>query len=85
MFSVRDYGPGIDRQHRQKIFQRFYRAVSELTRTTPGTEIGLALVKALANRMHAEVDFCNQQQGVVLPVVSADVVIVASANAQAVG
>ncbi|WP_089938071.1 sensor histidine kinase [Candidatus Entotheonella palauensis] len=63
IFSVRDYGPGIERQHRKKIFQRFYRAGSELTRATPGTGIGLALVKELANKMHADVDVCNHQPG----------------------
>jgi signal transduction histidine kinase len=62
-FSVRDYGPGIDRQHRKKIFQRFYRAGSELTRATPGTGIGLALVKELANTMHADVDVYNHTTG----------------------
>ncbi len=62
-FSVRDYGPGIDRQHRKKIFQRFYRAGSELTRATPGTGIGLALVKELANKMHVDVDVRNHQPG----------------------
>ncbi|ETW93045.1 MAG: hypothetical protein ETSY1_40955, partial [Candidatus Entotheonella factor] len=62
-FSVRDYGPGIDHQHRKKIFQRFYRVGSELTRATPGTGIGLALVKELAHKMHADVDVCNHQPG----------------------
>jgi two-component system phosphate regulon sensor histidine kinase PhoR len=62
-FSVRDYGPGIDRQHWKKIFRRFYRVGSELTRSTPGTGIGLALVKELANAMHADVDVCNHQPG----------------------
>lgn len=63
IFSVRDYGPGISRQDRRKIFQRFYRAGSELTRATPGTGIGLALVKELAHKMHAEVDVRNHQPG----------------------
>ncbi len=62
-FSVRDYGPGIHRQDRRKIFQRFYRAGSELTRATPGTGIGLALVKELASQMQAEVDVRNHQPG----------------------
>ena len=62
-FSVRDYGPGIEWQHRKKIFRRFYRVGSELTRSTPGTGIGLALVKELANTMHADVDICNHQPG----------------------
>ena len=62
-FSVRDYGPGIEQQHRNKIFQRFYRVGSELTRTTPGTGIGLALVKELAQTMRAKVEVCNRQPG----------------------
>ena len=62
-FSVRDYGPGIERQHRRKIFQRFYRVGSELTRTTPGTGIGLALVQELAQTMRAEVEVSNRQPG----------------------
>ena len=41
----------------------FYRVGNELTRTTPGTGIGLALVKQLANTMHAEVDLKNHQPG----------------------
>jgi signal transduction histidine kinase len=36
---------------------------SELTRSTPGTGIGLALVKELANMMQADVDVCNHQPG----------------------
>ncbi len=62
-FAVRDYGPGIDRQHRHKIFQRFYRVGSELTRATPGTGIGLALVKELAHKMRAHVNVRNHQPG----------------------
>ncbi len=63
IYSVRDYGPGIDPQHRKKIFQRFYRGGNELTRATPGTGIGLALVKELAHKMKAEVDVYHHQPG----------------------
>jgi signal transduction histidine kinase len=63
IFSVRDYGPGVARDHMKKIFQLFYRAGRELTRTTPGTGIGLALVKELASKMHAEVDLRNHRPG----------------------
>ncbi len=62
-FSVRDYGPGIDREHRNKIFQRFYRAGSELTWAAPGTGIGLALVKELAHKMQADIDVRHHQPG----------------------
>jgi signal transduction histidine kinase len=51
IFAVRDYGPGVERDQMKKIFQLFYRPGSELTRTTPGTGIGLALVQELAEAL----------------------------------
>ncbi|RIL09491.1 MAG: hypothetical protein DCC75_06395, partial [Proteobacteria bacterium] len=62
-FFVRDFGPGIDRTLRKNLFRLFYRGESELTRTTPGTGIGLALVKELALRMRAKVDLRNMDPG----------------------
>jgi two-component system phosphate regulon sensor histidine kinase PhoR len=58
-FTVRDHGPGVPKEERKKIFQLFYRAENELTRKTPGTGIGLALVAQLANEMGAAVDMRN--------------------------
>jgi two-component system phosphate regulon sensor histidine kinase PhoR len=46
--SVRDQGPGIPKEERQRIFERFYRPGDELRRETQGTGIGLSLVKAIA-------------------------------------
>ena len=63
IFAVRDYGPGVERDQMKKIFQLFYRPGSELTRTTPGTGIGLALVQELAATMDAEVDLSRQRPG----------------------
>ncbi|MCG7532739.1 HAMP domain-containing histidine kinase [Psychrobium sp. MM17-31] len=45
--EIRDYGDGISAEQQQKIFELFYRGGSELTRTTQGTGIGLALVNEL--------------------------------------
>ncbi|MGH8582106.1 MAG: sensor histidine kinase [Gammaproteobacteria bacterium] len=67
-FYVRDYGPGIDRAGRKRLFQLFYRGEDELTRTTPGTGIGLALVKELADKMGAEVDLHSHAPGVELQI-----------------
>jgi two-component system, OmpR family, phosphate regulon sensor histidine kinase PhoR len=64
LFYVRDYGPGIERGQRRKIFDLFYRSGDEMTRTKPGTGIGLALVKQLADRMGAVVDLVNRRPGV---------------------
>ena len=63
VFSVRDYGPGIDKDQMKKIFKLFYRTENELTRETVGTGIGLALVRQLAQAMHAKVDVINREPG----------------------
>ena len=60
---VRDYGPGIPRQELKRIFEKFYRAEDEMTRSTRGTGIGLALVKMLADGMGAKVDVRNRNPG----------------------
>jgi signal transduction histidine kinase len=60
---VRDFGPGIERRKLKKIFEKFYRIDDEMTRTTRGTGIGLALVKSLADAMGAHVDVANRRPG----------------------
>ncbi|MCX7063851.1 MAG: HAMP domain-containing sensor histidine kinase [Proteobacteria bacterium] len=60
---VRDYGPGIPKEHIKRIFKLFYRAENELTRETVGTGIGLALVKQLASAMGGTVDVHNCDPG----------------------
>ena len=48
--EVIDTGPGIPKEERESVSQRFYRA--EKSRNTPGTGLGLALVAAVA-RLHS--------------------------------
>ena len=60
---VRDFGPGIPRGERRRIFQQFYRIGREMTRSTPGTGIGLALVKMLTEAMGGKVEVTNQTPG----------------------
>ena len=43
--SVEDHGVGIPREDLPNIFGRFYRANTQQTRETPGSGLGLALVK----------------------------------------
>jgi len=62
-FSVRDYGPGIDKANSAKIFDLFYRAGNEMTRTTPGTGIGLALVSELTTAMGGRLELINHKPG----------------------
>ncbi|HEY5658741.1 MAG TPA: HAMP domain-containing sensor histidine kinase [Myxococcota bacterium] len=61
--AVRDHGPGVPGSQLPRIFEPFYRAGDEGTRTTRGTGIGLALVKELAERMGAAVSGANAEGG----------------------
>lgn len=63
VWSVRDYGPGVEKSQLRKIFTLFYRPGSELTRETLGTGIGLALVRQLARAMHGEADVVQREPG----------------------
>ncbi|MDB5101934.1 MAG: hypothetical protein JWM80_6355 [Cyanobacteria bacterium RYN_339] len=46
--AVQDFGPGIAAEDQAKVFEPFYRVGSELTRTTTGSGLGLALVAETA-------------------------------------
>jgi two-component system phosphate regulon sensor histidine kinase PhoR len=48
--SVRDYGPGISREHLPRLTERFYRVDVTESRAQGGTGLGLALVKHILNR-----------------------------------
>ncbi len=63
MLYIRDFGQGVPPHEQRRIFELFYRAESELTRETPGTGIGLALVRDLAKQLNARVDMSNQSPG----------------------
>lgn len=53
--EIRDYGEGISPEQEAKIFELFYRGGNELTRTTQGTGIGLALVKELMSSQQGKI------------------------------
>jgi signal transduction histidine kinase len=61
--AVRDTGPGIPRGDLKRIFEDFYRAEDEMTRTTSGTGIGLALVQRFAKAMGGGVTARNNPEG----------------------
>ena len=62
-FTIRDYGPGINKDQMRKIFDLFYRTENELTRETVGTGIGLSLVQQLVKSMHGKIDIVNKEPG----------------------
>ena len=58
---VADNGPGVPAQLREKLFDRFYRP--EASRTTPGSGLGLSLVKAIANLHNARISLRDNRPG----------------------
>lgn len=57
--AVCDTGPGIPRKALKLVFDDFYRVDNDLTRTTGGTGIGLALVKKFVEAMGGHVRAVN--------------------------
>jgi two-component system sensor histidine kinase TctE len=59
--EVEDDGPGIPEDERERVWQRFYRAANQSERQ--GSGLGLPIVKALADRMGAEVSLGSGAEG----------------------
>ncbi len=55
VLSVSDTGPGIERHHLERLFERFYRADAGRSRDQGGTGVGLAIVKHLVQAQRGEV------------------------------
>ena len=59
--TVSDSGIGIPKSEHDKVGQRFYRL--ESSRSTPGSGLGLSLVKAVARLHNAELVFEDNAPG----------------------
>lgn len=66
LVRVRDNGPGIPPGEREKVFERLYRLDS--SRTTPGSGLGLSLVKAVADLHGATITLEDNNPGLVVSV-----------------
>ena len=64
VFGVKDLGPGIPKDQREQIFEKFYRIGNEETRTQKGSGLGLYLVKQFVE-LHQGKVLCleNEQKG----------------------
>lgn len=63
---VADNGPGIPADMRERVFQRFYRL--ELSRTTPGSGLGLSLVRAIASLHDVPIELLPNAPGLTVQV-----------------
>jgi signal transduction histidine kinase len=61
LLSIADTGPGIPARERENVLRRFYRL--ESSRTTPGSGLGLALVKAVADLHGASIELADNSPG----------------------
>lgn len=64
--KVGDNGPGIPAEEREKVFQRLYRL--DNSRTTPGSGLGLSLVRAIADLHGASIALEDRHPGLAVVV-----------------
>lgn len=67
VLTVRDTGPGIPAAERERVFEMFYRI--DPNRTGGGNGLGMALVKAIAQRLGASVRLLDASPGLRVEVV----------------
>jgi PAS domain S-box-containing protein len=58
-----DHGPGIPREHRDRVFEQFQRLENPLTMSTGGVGLGLFLSRRLAEAMHGSLELALQVPG----------------------
>ena len=61
--QVRDYGPGVPDQHLEKIFQPFYRVLTNNAQQTGGAGLGLAITDRVIRRYGGTVKATNAPTG----------------------
>jgi signal transduction histidine kinase len=62
--TVSDTGPGIPETERERVFRRLYRL--DKSRSTPGSGLGLSLVRAIADLHDAELALADNHPGLVV-------------------
>ncbi len=70
MIAVSDSGAGIPNTEHQRIFKRFVRL--DNARNTPGSGLGLSLVKAVIDLHHAQINLKDNQPGLRVELIFSD-------------
>lgn len=60
MYSVKDNGPGIAKEHLTRLTERFYRVDKSRSRDTGGSGLGLSIVKHVLNHHYAELNIQSE-------------------------
>jgi signal transduction histidine kinase len=60
---ISDRGPGIPREHRQRIFEKFHRIDTSLTARQPGSGLGLSIARSIARDLGGDLGFEPVKQG----------------------
>ncbi len=70
ILSIADHGPGINKEEKEKIFEKFYRIGNEETRETKGTGLGLFIAKEIMNAHKGSIKITdNQPSGAVFDLI----------------
>jgi heavy metal sensor kinase len=61
--AVRDQGPGIAPEEKQRVFDRFYTSTSQATAAKSGSGLGLSIAKLIIDRIGGTIGFEDSSQG----------------------
>lgn len=60
---VRDHGPGLNNDHKQKLFTPFHKSAQQAAKSAPGVGLGLALSRRLARNMNGDLRHLTPETG----------------------
>ncbi|MEZ7897632.1 MAG: HAMP domain-containing sensor histidine kinase [Flaviflexus sp.] len=63
VIEVRDHGPGIPPENRERVFERFYRIDTSRSRASGGSGLGLAIVHSIAQAHHGSANISETPGG----------------------